>query len=898
MTLHALLSLMSATFCFALACFVFFKNVQNNINRIFAFLCVSFSFWAFTEFQVRLAESAVRADFWMGLGCVWTITIAQLFHFILLYTKSLNNTYQKVLLLLTYITAGIFFYLNFFTVDFVPTLKYWGWSYVVQESIVFTISKLWALLTIGVSITLLVSHLIRIKDQSVRVQTQYILLGIIVVFCANLTSEWIAPMFSVRIPELTNTSFTLMAAFVGYAIWRHRLFTLDPASAAETIISTMSDALAVVNLSRKIEIVNKSLLALSGYTEHELLGKELESVINECDCYDSTITTLMAKGTISDIETVLIRKDGTKIPVSLSWSILKNFNGKKIKGIVFIARDMSERERNKVSLQKAHSELEKRVEVRTAELKKSNAQLHHEITERIATERKLAAEKERLTVTLKSIADGVITTDVDGKIVLLNNAAEDLTGFTQDNSFGKKLDEIYKIEALSGTYEDTIFDEILKNTNFAQFGRESILYSKSGLKFTISETGAPIRDGNDTIVGFVLVFRNITDKLQLEEELFKARKLESISLLASGIAHDFNNLLTGIITNMFMAKMGLDINSESYHLITTAEKAAFKASTLTKELLTFAKTGTSVREDISIKELIESCVGFYLRDSKSDYKLELPDDLWQVQVDRGQIDQVLNNMIVNADQSMPDGGTIRIQAENTIVDETFKAPLAIGNYIKILICDNGMGIADEHLQKIFDPYFTTRKNAVGLGLTTAFAIVQKHGGHISVQSQIGAGAVFTIYLPATPIPEAEESEDGAPVTEVQKGKGKILLVDDEEFILKSAGRVLTHLGYEVYSSEDGHDAVQMFKEVISEGDSFFAVILDLTIPGGLGAKELIGDFLHLDPYCKVVVSSGYINDPVMIDFAEYGFSAAISKPYNIEELSSKLQDLLRIEHPI
>ncbi len=768
MNIHGFFSIISAIFCFVLACFVFFKNYHNTVNRIFSLLCVCFSFWSFCEFQLQQAESSSRASSWITICGLWPFVIPIMMHFILSFTNYIKCFKSMFLLILSYLFATYFTYLNLFSAEYIPMRFAWGWGFELSNSSYFQFSRLWGVIFTILSISFLINYSIRTNALPIRNQTNYIIIGITIVFFFGLISECILPFLSIRIPELTHVSFTLMSAFVGWAIWRHRLFTLDPSTAAETIISTMSDSLAVVNLDNKIEIVNRSLLSVLNYQENELIGKDIYTIIGNFKYQDSTLTTSLRKDFLTDIETTLRKKDGTLIPISLSWSVLKEKN--KFLGFVFIARDMSEREKIKDALQKAHDELEIRVEERTAELKKSNEQLLHEITERITAEKKLAEEKERLFVTLKSIGDGVITTDVNGNIIFLNKAAEDIIEFNLEKAVGKNLNEIYQTEKPDGgsPNETTIFEEIINGHNFTLFGRQSVLLSKSGRKYTISETGVPIKDFRDTTIGYVIVFSDITEKYQLEEELFKARKLESISILASGIAHDFNILLTGIITNLFMAKMGVETSTDAYHLITTAEKAAFQASTLLHQLLTFANVGdSSTKEDTSLKELIENSIGFYLKDSKSEYKVNIPDSLYKVTIDRGQIDKTFHNIIQNADQAMPEGGIISVVAQNITIDNRNSAiPLSPGNYAKICISDQGNGITNKNLQKIFDPYFTTKKKGTGLGLSTAYTIIQKHGGHISVCSQLGVGTTFTIFLPASEIISNQTPELNLKIQEI------------------------------------------------------------------------------------------------------------------------------------
>lgn len=895
MTIHDIFSLFGTFLCFSLAIFVLFKNYDNVINKIFALLCFTFSYWSFCNFQIHQAETLNRAQFWITISGLWPFSIAFLLHFILVYCKKIDRTILKLIMVINYFCAVAISYVNIFIIDYKAAQFSWGWGLEFSKSILFDLSKIWAITIAVFSIIVLLNYSIKNINSSVRKQTSYILLGISVVFICGAIGEIILPFLSIRIPELISCSFTLMAAFVGWAIWRHQLFTLDPSTAAETIIKTMSDSLAVVNLNHEIEIVNRALLVTLGYSEEELIGQDLSKIIGPFKYQNSTLTTILKNDSLTDIETTLKKKDGSLIPTSLSWSVLKEKN--RFRGFVFIARDMSERERIKGALQKAYDELEKRVEERTTELKRSNEQLTYEISERISAEKKLADEKERLSATLKSIGDGVITTDNKGTIVLLNKAAENLIECSLENIIGENLDKIYKTQKLNPRipYNTTIFEEINSNHYFSTLGRQSVLYSISGKEYIIFESGVPIKDHVNNISGYVIVFRDITEKYHLEEELFKARKLESISLLASGIAHDFNNLLTGIITNLFMAKMGINTETDTYQMITTAEKAAFQASTLTRQLLTFSKNcDTATKEETSIKELIENSIGFYLKNSKSEYRIDIPECIYKISVDRGQIDKALHNIILNADQAMPEGGMILVAAENITIDSHNQAlPLTGGDYVKICITDQGQGIPNENLLKIFDPYFTTKIKGTGLGLTSAYSIVQKHGGHISVNSQLSKGTTFTIYLPASVNTISDSSTDKPGIS---KGRGKVLFVDDEQFILKSTGQILEHLGYAVSLAENSQDTIDLFKEAFNSECHFTVVIIDLTISGGSGAKEVVSELLEIDPEAKVIVSSGYTNDPIMLNYASYGFSGAIPKPYNIEDLNSKIQEIIELEN--
>ncbi len=321
-----------------------------------------------------------------------------------------------------------------------------------------------------------------------------------------------------------------------------------------------------------------------------------------------------------------------------------------------------------------------------------------------------------------------------------------------------------------------------------------------------------------------------------------------------------------------------------------AERASVKAKDLTQQLLTFSKGGAPVKKTTALTGLLRDSASFSLRGSNVRCKLSIPDDLWHVEVDEGQINQVINNLIINADQAMPEGGTIRVMAENITLSDQYVLPLKSGNYIKISIEDQGVGIPKEHLSKIFAPYFSTKNEGSGLGLAISFSIIKNHDGYISVASQLGIGTTFYIYLPASQkeiliIQDDEES----PIV----GKGRVLIMDDEDSVRDVAGEMLKSIGYEVEFARDGDEAIELYKKAKELGQPFDAVILDLTVPGGMGGKEAVRKLIELDPKVKAVVSSGYSTDPVMADFRQYGFKSIVAKPYMVKELREKKKKVIK-----
>jgi signal transduction histidine kinase/CHASE1-domain containing sensor protein/ActR/RegA family two-component response regulator len=382
---------------------------------------------------------------------------------------------------------------------------------------------------------------------------------------------------------------------------------------------------------------------------------------------------------------------------------------------------------------------------------------------------------------------------------------------------------------------------------------------------------------------------DITERKALEEERQRSHKLEAVGLLAGGIAHDFNNLLTAIINNVYLSMRAIDHSSDTYKRLEQAEKAIMKASGLTQQLLTFSRGGAPVTRATSITEIMRDSAEFVLRGSNVRCEYEISDDLWPVEVDAGQMSQVFQNLVINADQAMAKGGVIKVSADNTTVDEDSDLPLEEGKYVKISIQDQGTGIPEEVMDKIFDPYFTTKEMGQGLGLAITFYIIKNHGGHIYAESEPGVGTTFTIYLPAS---DEETSKDESDEIAAITGSGKILIMDDEEMIRQSLGDMISSFGYEVELAKDGKEAVECFEKAIKSGKPFDAVILDLTVPGGMGGKEAVWKLREIDPEIAAIVSSGYSNDPVLADFREYGFNGIIAKPYNPEQMRETLHRVL------
>lgn len=502
----------------------------------------------------------------------------------------------------------------------------------------------------------------------------------------------------------------------------------------------------------------------------------------------------------------------------------------------------------------------------------------------------LEVEREKYSDLYDFAPVGYLTLDREGTVGESNLAGAHLLGVERSRLVGRRFG--FFVAAASRAAFNTFFQQVFESL------------TKESCELVLQREGQPPVDVRLEAVAAAagrecrLVLRDITDLRRMEADHLLLGKLESTGILAGGIAHDFNNLLTVILMNLELGLMQVSANPELTLRLEEAKQATLQANNLTQQFLTFAGGGVTIRKVADLSRLIQESVGLALSGGPVRCEFELPADLWLAEVDPGQIGRVFANLVQNAREAMPGGGTITVRAGNVVLDGHAELPLLPGDYIQVSLTDTGPGIAPELLPKIFDPYFSTKQRGVqkgmGLGLTICHNILLKHGGAISVAAPAGAGATFQLYLPAVrqrpgPVP--------VPPPKLLSWHGRILVMDDEEGVRLALGGMLRRMGHEVELLADGATVAEIYAKARAQGRPFAAVLLDLTVRGGMGGLEAVRALLELDPGVNAIVMSGYARDPVLVEHKRHGFKGALSKPFEQSELAALLAQLQKSERP-
>jgi PAS domain S-box-containing protein len=622
------------------------------------------------------------------------------------------------------------------------------------------------------------------------------------------------------------------------------------AAELDATISSIAAGVMIYDNSGKILKINETGRNLFGYSSDydDLSAQDCQTSLNLCKTdgtpYETEETPLFRAlhgEIIRDEELLIFRTPDKPTWLSATLAPIYNYN-RNLVGVIFIFTDITERKRK--------------------------------------VEEIMASERELLIVTLNSLVEGVVATDQEERIILFNEAAANLTGYTKTEAIGEALTKICYV------IDDKTSEPLVKISSQVR-PSNLILVSRNLTEIPVSISCAPIKATDGQIIGAVTVFQDISEKQKIEQELLKTEKLESLGILAGGIAHDFNNILAAILANLELAKRKYPKNEDIKKYLDDSVETTHRASELTKQLLTFSKGGAPVKKTASLAEIVCDTAKFALRGSKVRVEFLIPDTPWPAEVDSGQISQVIHNLVINAKQAMPKGGIIYISMENIMIKPGRFNP---GNYIKITIKDQGVGIPKENLSKIFDPFFTTKQEGSGLGLATSYSIIKRHDGYLEVESEVDTGTTFFIYLLALSqeitLPESQKE------IAASNERLKILIMDDEEIILKSVGEMLEYFGHQVTLVTNGAEAIRVYQQVLGSSAPFDVVIMDLTVPGGMGGQEAIAHLRDIDPKIKAIISSGYANDPIMSDYERFGFCGVVTKPYKFDELTEVLNKVV------
>ncbi|HMQ50625.1 MAG TPA: PAS domain S-box protein [Anaerolineae bacterium] len=605
------------------------------------------------------------------------------------------------------------------------------------------------------------------------------------------------------------------------------------------LVETASDAIYLISEEGIVIDTNASACSTLEWSKEELLGKTISDIdpnysIEEFQKFWEDIP--LDKKHI--FETIHKKKDGTLLSVEVS--------GKKSKlgDTIFyhaIARD---------------------------------------ITARKLVDQELRESEEKYRTLVNGMHDTVWVIDFNGRFIDTNNAATEILGYTREELLSMGPADI------DSSLDVTVIKRLIKQIPSDKLQIFETSHStKNGKQIPVEIQSCVVKyQGEKAILS---IARDITDRKRAEAERLKLRKLETVGMLAGGIAHDFNNLLTGVFGNIELAKMFLTPDHEAYKFLESAQQAMGRATNLTKQLLTFAKGGDPIKEVFAISEALTESAQFSLQGSNVKLQINIASGLWEIEADKGQLSQVINNLVINAQQAMPNGGIITLSVSNIETSE--------GKYVQITVQDEGVGIAPQHLDKIFDPYFTTKRTATGLGLAVTHSIISKHNGTITVDSQLNRGTIFTIRLPAAQATEKITSPKNLlqEINGMLVSAAHILVLDDEEKIRQVLGAMLKRMGHNVSWAINGQEAIAQYRDAYQSGQAYDMVIMDLTISGGMGGQAAAREIIKINPQAKLIVSSGYHTDPVMANYTAYGFQGLVAKPYRFAELKHVVEQVLK-----
>ncbi|MCX7857195.1 MAG: PAS domain S-box protein [Deltaproteobacteria bacterium] len=870
---------------------------KSRLRKTFFLLMLSLGIWAFAYAFVYSAPDKNTAWIYFKISSIgWISFCAFALHFSLALAKR-EKPLPRRWIPVVYGPFFVFLIKNFTghltTVDFIWTSL--GWAEVPA------IGSYWYYLFFSYYLTYMLFALYFIaqwkksaKTNREKKQATLIYRSALVVFILGSLVNTVFPLVGLFPLPAMAPIFTLLFAYgVGKAMLKYRLMNITPLLATDQILYMMKDYFILLDAEKNIVSINRQVEEGLGFKQQELQGKPLFSIINPDH---TTIFENFLFHETREIE--LINANGEYLPVLISASEIKDQAGDTI-GYALVAQDLRDkkhleeeikiRKRVEDALISAQEFLETKVRERTLDLIQANETLKKEIEEKRRAEESLKVSEEKYRLLYENAGDAICTLNDKLEFTGLNKKAEELLGYRKDELIGKN------ILKLNIVHEDDR-EIVEKNLRFIAAENKE---TKGEIRFLrktgevrigdVTSTAYFDRTGNVSVI--LSIIRDVTEKKQMDEELLKTKKLESIGVLAGGIAHDFNNLLAAIVGNVSLAKMYLDPGEKAFHKLTDAEAAIFKARDLVRKLLLFAKGGEGYKREIDVRQILEDTARLVFSGSPVTYKFDFEDGNHLIFADEDQLRQAINNIMLNAKEAMEGKGTLHVKTESVRLPSRNRFSLEEGDYLKIIIADSGRGIKEEDLPRVFDPYFSTKelgpKKGTGLGLALAYTIVKNHNGHIEIESKFGYGTVVTLYFPLQ-IGQKKER----PTLEAYQAKGKVLIMDDEEMVRNVTKEILSSFGFQVKCAKNGLEAVELYRKAFMNGDPFDLVILDLTVQGGIGGRETLAWIKEIDPDVKAIITSGYTYDPALISYKEYGFVGAITKPFEVGALLTLLENVL------
>jgi signal transduction histidine kinase/ActR/RegA family two-component response regulator len=797
------------------------------------------------------------AYFWYRIGLIGAIPSTTIYmHYILELSTHPGKKKRRALYFLCYIFVIVFFVLALKGLFFTENLERvrFGWTSLTNSrEWVVVLFLFYVILYSGISIMRLLFWYITEKERPRKNLALLLLLSILIPTLLNIPFVFfISTHPAVKIPEIGYLFAVILLIGFWIAHERYRLLTITRGILSSTVFENVSDILILIETDGTIAHINPyGLSVLKGYRDIRE-GGSAEHLFNSCGISFESVQGQMQVNNVFQAECNL--KSGPDLlPLSIVISPLKNEN-KNLVGYLAICHDMTQ-----------------------------SLELDQEKRERYAVEKSLREVEKLNKVVIDSLNDSIHVVDEQLRIVMHNRYQKEfLKKMNLDSdAVGKHVKQVFPF------LPDNILDDYREVFQSGEIqAKEYTIPVAEERLFIVESVRIPII--HNSRVDYVLsIIRDVTEKRKQQHVLFQAEKIKSVGILAGGLAHDFNNIMVGIMGNLDLASLSVQEDDDLYDYIHDALHATQMAKGLAQQLLTFSRGGASVLVPGDIEELLVNTCKFVLSGSSISYSLAVDPELFTVDYDPDQLSSVFHNILLNAKQVSPPGSVVRVTAVNTVL-EGDEAGLPTGNYVQVEITDQGPGIAEKDLERVFDPYFTTRDEGTGLGLSICYSVVKSHNGKIELLSKVGQGTTARIFLPASERVAAEVPADSMSVT--TKGL-RVLVMDDESVVLDLFEKMLGYLGCEVEITINGEEVLEKFAEHHDEDSFYDFIILDLTIPGSIGGRQTLVKLRDKYNGIKSIACSGYSDDRLLAEYHEFGFDTFLKKPFTIEELKRAIFDL-------